>query len=87
MDKKDIEQLEDYFSSLKDEVIIQYSFEGDMNKPKYLLLRKIGNGKVRGQRLGPYGLDTTSLRDIAKKGFKIASFKTIDEVLKEKSKK
>ncbi len=87
MDKKDIKQLEDYLSSLKGEVIIEYSFEGDINEPKYLFLYEVENGKVRGQKLGPYGLDTTSLKDIAEKDFKIANFKRIDEVLKKKSKK
>lgn len=89
MDEKDIKRLEDYLSSLelKKGVIIQYSFEGDINKPKYLLLCEVENGNVRGQKLGPYGLDTTALKDIARKGFKIANFKTIDELLKKKSKK
>lgn len=90
MDEEKVKQLEDYFSllELKDGVIIQYSFEGDINPPKYLLLRVVENGNIRGQRLGPHGLlDTTSLKDIAKKGFKIANFKGIDEVLKKKSKK
>ena len=89
MDEEKVKQLEDYLSSLelKDGVIIQYSFEGDINKPKYLLLCEVENGKVRGQKLGPYGLDTTSLKDIAEKGFKIANFKGIEKVLKKKSKK
>ena len=87
MDEKDIKQLEDYLSSLKGVAIIQYSFKGDINEPKYLLLSEVENGKITGQKLGPYGLDTTFLRDIAKKGFRIANFKTIDEVLKKKSKK
>ena len=89
MDEKDIKWLEDYLSSLelKDEVIIKYSFEGDINKPKYLLLYKTENGKVQGQLLGPYGSNVVSLKDIAKKGFKIAKFKRLEKVLKKKSKK
>jgi len=87
MDEKKIKQLEDYFSSLEGVVIIQYSFEGDINPPKYLLLRVVENGNIRGQKLGPCGLDTTSLKDIAKEGFKIAKFRGIEEVLKKKNKK
>lgn len=83
MNEKDIKRLEDYFSSQKDEFIIQYSYKGDINKPKLLLLRVVENGNIRGQKLGPHGLDTTSLKDIARKGFKIANFKSIDDVLKD----
>jgi len=82
MNKKDIKKLEDYFSSLEGVVIIQYSFEGDINPPKYLLLRVVENGNIKGQKLGSYGLDTTSLKDIAKKGFEIANFKKLEEILK-----
>ena len=85
MNERDIKRLEDYFSSLEleDRVIIQYSFEGDINKPKYLLLRVVENKNIRGLRIGSFGLDTTSLKDIAKKGFKIAIFKSIDNTLKD----
>ena len=87
MDEKDIKQVEDYLSSLelKDGVIIQYSFEGD-DRPKYLLLYKTENGNIIGQLLGPHGARVEPLKDIAKKGFKIANFKGIEKVLK-KSKK
>jgi len=87
MDKKDIKQVEDYLSSLKQEVIIKYSFEGDINEPKYLLLYKTENGKVQGQLLGPYGANVVPLEYIAKKDFKIAKFRGIEEVLKKKNKK
>jgi len=58
IDEEKIKQLEDYFSSQKGGVIIEYPFEGDINEPKYLFLSEIVNGKIRGQLLGPYGLDT-----------------------------
>lgn len=83
MDEEKVKQLEDYLSSLKGGVMLEYSFEGDINKPKLLLLYRAKNGKITGQKMGPHGLDTTSLRDIAEEGLKIAIFKSIDDVLKD----
>lgn len=83
MDKEYIKQVGNYLSSLEGGVIIQYSFEGDRNKPKYLFLYKTENGRVHGLLLGPFGQRVEPLEYIAKEDFKIAIFKSIDDTLKD----
>jgi len=87
MDEKKIKQLEDYFSSLKNEFIIKYPSPHDNEKPQYLIVVKVENGKVRGQISGPYGPAIIPLDYLIEKGFEIANFKGIKKVLKKKSKK
>lgn len=52
MDEKKIKQLEDYFSSRKNEFIIKYPSPHDNEKPQYLIVFKVENGRLIGQRVG-----------------------------------
>lgn len=87
MDEEKIKQLEDYFSSLKKGDIIRYPAPHDKDKTEHLLFYEVLNGKIRGQKLGPYGLSLMYLEDIAVEDIEVANFKRIGAVLKKKSKK